>query len=155
MRLYIRGRSRSLSQEETRRAVKFFVEQALGPRLAKNVKIFLEWRRYPGEKGHCEWRDQNAYPREFSIGCNPDLKRPTALKTLAHEVWHVEQMARGRLMDCLRDSRFSRWKKRVVDEERVPYSKLPWEREAYKMEERLYRRYVDFLKKEAQRHERE
>lgn len=148
MRLYVRGKSESISPEETRYAVKWACEQLMGPRLCKNVTIRLEWKKYPGEKGHCDWRDRNHKPRNYDIAVSPALRRPSALLTLFHECAHVAQYATGRLMSYMSNSRFSRWKKTAVDEERVPYERLPWELEADKLERKLYVAYARHISEE-------
>ena len=55
------------------------------------------------------------------------------VRTVLHELVHVKQFARGEL-----DSKYKgmRWKTAHVTDD-VDYMDLPWEKEAYKMEDKL------------------
>ena len=63
-------------------------------------------------------------------------------KTLLHELWHILQHVRG----DLRDKRNQRlWK--GIDHSQTDYSDQPWELEAHRMEEVLFREYTEGLTK--------
>lgn len=146
MKLRVYGASRSLSPEETRYALEWAGVELLGSRLMSSISVNFRWKKFPDEKGHCEWQDSNHMPRKFSLACNPQLSRRTQLRTLFHEMVHVKQYARSEMKSYIITDRFTRWKKILVDEERIPYTRLPWEREAYRLEKVLYDKYVEHLR---------
>ena len=73
---------------------------------------------------------------EYLVALNPTLTDPVDLfSTLAHEMVHVSQYVRG----DLEDGRMGRvrWKRRFYKDAETgtrAYYRLPWEREAYKLQ---------------------
>ena len=59
------------------------------------------------------------------------------LISLAHEMVHVKQYARGELKDYLRDD-VVRWKRKIFRLSEVEYWTSPWEVEAYEKDKILY-----------------
>lgn len=145
MRLRIQGESQALSRRETRRALEWFSRELLGPRLSARINIRLAWTRRSETYGYCE-EPWDACPRSFEIGCVRNLTRRCTLQTLAHEMVHVKQYAR-RIMSETDEPRLTRWKKILVDRNEISYYKLPWEREARRMEKSLYKKYMQHLRK--------
>ena len=86
--------------------------------------------------------DSDSRPREFEIEIHNRLSVEEYTKTLLHELWHVLQHVRG----DLRDKRNQRlWK--GIDHSLTLYSDQPWELEALRMEEVLFREYTEGLTK--------
>ena len=82
------------------------------------------------------WSTTDYRPREFEIEIHNRLSVEEYTKTLLHELWHILQHVRG----DLRDKRNQRlWK--GIDHSQTDYSDQPWELEAHKMEEILFREY--------------
>lgn len=146
MRLRVRGHSKLLTPIETRKIMEFFAKELLGPRLARRITVNLEWKAYPREWGSVDWADRNHRPRVFAMAVHPKMTLYHTLQTLAHEMVHVKQFARGDMKDFLTTARCSRWKKRIIDHHDTPYAKLPWEVEAYRMQKILYRKLKEHLK---------
>ena len=71
-------------------------------------------------------------PRVFTIELHPGLGAPDIFETLAHEMVHVRQYAKGHLSDGL-----ERWKGCSANPEDMDYYARPWEREAMALEEGL------------------
>lgn len=118
--------------------MKFYGEFLLGKRLYKNIKIFLVFEKLPNiVNALCQWEDDNHNCRSFIIIVNKNLNKKTMLVTLAHEMVHVKQYARGELKDYLRDD-VVRWKKKIYRLSEVEYWSSPWEVEAYKKDKILY-----------------
>ena len=87
--------------------------------------------------GFCTVTDCDHRPREFLIEMETTLSVDDYVSTLLHELWHVYQHVKG----TLRDKRGVRhW--RDVDANHLSYDEQPWEQEAYKMEEILYKDYT-------------
>jgi hypothetical protein len=88
--------------------------------------------------GFCSVTDCDHHPREFLIEMETTLSVDDYISTLLHELWHVYQHVKG----TLRDKRGVRhWKD--VDANHLSYDEQPWEQEAYKMEEILYKKYME------------
>ena len=74
----------------------------------------------------------------FTIVVNGDLGIGEAIITLAHECIHVAQYLSGDLRVKLEgDSMVTRWKGSRVDETLLAYEDLPWEIEAYGLQDEL------------------
>ena len=58
--------------------------------------------------------------------------------TLAHEMVHVKQYAKGEINVWL-----NKWHKQKIDTDTVPYEQLPWEIEANTYERLLYNIYKE------------
>ena len=83
----------------------------------------------------CDWR-----PRSFLIEIQSNLNSEDYTKVALHELYHCYQHIRG----DLRDKRGIRcWK--GIDCSNLDYSEQPWELDAYKLEEELYKEYITFL----------
>lgn len=88
-----------------------------------NIEIDIEFVSTPG--GGCiDMEDGN-----FTIEVNKRLVTKSIIKTVLHEMIHVKQYAEGRLTQ-------NEWEGKPHP--KLPYRELPWEIEAYKMEDELY-----------------
>lgn len=102
-----------------------------------------------GDLGDCVWEDKHKYPREFTINLDSrdvDLM----IQTLAHEMIHVKQWARGEMYDIYHDNDSSplktRWKSKNISLSKIPYHDWPWEKEAFSLEEKLFSKWKTYLK---------
>ena len=83
----------------------------------------------------CDYR-----PRDFEVEVHNRMSPEQYTKTLLHELWHVYQHVTGQLKD--------KYKKRLwkgVDHSETDYEDQPWEVEAHRMEEVLYKEYTTYL----------
>jgi hypothetical protein len=110
----------------------------LGLRSLSSLKINIKLINMPtGNYGLCSANDEDDKPwqpmRNFTIEVNKNMGISMIVRTVLHELVHVKQFARGEL-----DSKYKgmRWKTAHVTDD-VDYMDLPWEKEAYKMEEKL------------------
>jgi hypothetical protein len=78
--------------------------------------------------GYCMMGDTN---REFEIECSKEMTLKDLVTTICHEMVHVKQYYRKEM-----DDRGFTWKKKDIDE-KTPYYDLPWEKEAYAMQDEL------------------
>lgn len=79
------------------------------------------------------------------IGLAFDTSLPTSqlITSIAHEMIHVKQLARGTLVFSMkRGKEIAIWRGKKVD---VPYLERPWEIEAYGKQEILARRFNEFV----------
>jgi len=105
-----------------------FVHNKLMPR--KSVEVNIDIGDYE-MFGLCGQIDDYEYEIELK-----DTDVVQMLITLAHEMVHVKQYARGELKQLVRQPLY-RWKKEYLPLD-TPYLEQPWEKEAYALEETLY-----------------
>ena len=92
-----------------------------------NIDVKLK-KMAEGEFGLCEVGDNI---REFVITVNKDVSLKDFVSTIIHEMVHVKQFARKEMSVY-----GMRWKSKNISE-KTDYMDLPWEKEAYRMEEKL------------------
>lgn len=145
MQLFVTGKSRYVNHEVIEEAARFFGEY-LFKRLYKKVTIdlILSSKDMPKNvDGYCDWSDNNKKPRYFEIQLRSNMSEDNLLRTLAHEMVHVKQYAKGELTDHMCGKK-SRWKDTVINVENHDYWELPWEIEAYGREKGLYNKYLQY-----------
>lgn len=87
--------------------------------------------------------DNHCAPREFIIELNKNCDIENNIVTLFHEMVHVKQYVRNELQIRMRPLVHRKWKGTAVDENEVDYYNLPWEKEAYEMQTKLYKEWLD------------
>ena len=149
MQLYIEG-YRSHNKElyhAVSNAALYYGALLLGTRMAKNItldiKLTKDLKKKEKAYGYCHIIDDNLNkPREFMIEVDASMKHPfdQILIWIAHEMVHLKQFVRGELCDY--ETGRVQWKKRMYG--RVHYEDQPWEREAYRLEEKLYNKFSEW-----------
>jgi len=111
--------------------VEFMVKRLL-PRF-RTLDITVKFSKLDGVFGYCLAETT----REFELEIAKGLSLKNLVGTICHEMVHVKQYARKELHinDYV-------WKKEEIDE-KTPYTKLPWEVEAFAMEDDLAREVWD------------
>lgn len=107
-----------------------------------DFKIVKNLAEKDGADGLCFATDYSK-PRLFEIEIDSNLPLTCFIKTVIHEMIHVKQYVRGELVDRQRGRAKVTWKGK--DHTKTSYSKQPWEREAYRLQESLY---TEFMTKE-------
>lgn len=126
-------------------AIEFYSRMLL-PHLFKKITVHVYWnsdipREYEAET---EWKDKNIFPKEFNIRLSKGVKTLSKIvQTLAHEMVHVKQFAKGEIYDH-KFRRTYRWGNKVINVDKHDYWDLPWEIEAYGKELGLYVRYKEY-----------
>ena len=128
-------------------AASFYGEVLLGKRMAKNIlveiKLTKELKQKEQAYGFCHITDDDLdRPREFMIELDTSMKNSfdQILTWLAHEMVHLKQFVRGELYDYATGN--VQWKSRTYG--RVHYSDQPWEKEAYRLETKLYEMFEEW-----------
>ena len=93
-----------------------------------------------GVDGYCFNVEGGRRSREYEISIDNGMTFDNFIKTLLHEFIHVKQYVTGELFDSGRGKAKTTWKEQ--DHSRTPYSKQPWEREAYRLQEKLYNEFM-------------
>jgi|TARA_E500000318_G_scaffold109821_1_gene123705 hypothetical protein len=130
----------------------YFFKDRLMPRM-KTLEIHINlnphYEKKTTDSGDCIWEDTNRYPREFTINLDSH-DDDWMVQTLAHEMVHVKQWARGEMMDCYDCDDGSptktKWKSKYVNIKTIEYEDWPWEKEALRIEKRLYDEWLQHLK---------
>lgn len=97
----------------------------------RTLDIEIKLKKIDTADGFCMCLDK----REFEVEVNKKLGLRRLLETVAHELVHVKQYARGELTEN------NAWKGITVDAD-TEYWDLPWEIEAHGRETGLFVRYV-------------
>ena len=126
-------------------AAEFYGDRLLGKRMAKNIlleiKLTNDLKKKEQAYGFCHVTDDNLNtPREFYIELDASMKHKLdqLLTWLAHEMVHLKQFVRGELFDY--ETGRVQWKTRSYG--RVQYNDQPWEIQAYRLEDKLYKEFI-------------
>ena len=131
-------------RKTVRAAAEFFMQELLPTRKANNTDLVIRLIQLPrGISGFCSIHDleDNDYnPKMFSIDLNGNMKLNDVLETLAHEMVHMRQF---RNKELGYRNNYTRFRGRVYSLD-MDYDKEPWEKEAYKLESILVKKFVAF-----------
>lgn len=153
MHIHIKGRNKSFTKAEIEYTVSFLTEHLLGKKLADNITLNISYEDlgtnyaqiFPVDY------DDTRKNREFELTLDKHFSKEydpkLLLTTLAHELVHLKQFARGELKNFSVDA--YKWKGELVDipESKAKYVKTPWEQEAYSREKELYDVFLDELRR--------
>ena len=149
MQLYIEGyrsHNKELYQALSSAAI-WYGAVLLGTRMVKNISLDIKVTKGLKEKEKSYWYCHIIYddlnrPREFMIELDASMKYgfDEILTWLAHEMVHLKQFVRGELCDY--ETGKVQWKTRFYG--RVHYDDQPWEREAYRLETKLYEEFEEW-----------
>lgn len=143
----ITGKTSKKKKQLAEQAADYTIKRIM-PRLANRLDITIQIAKRLDVLGYCDWVGDNPHkPREFLIQVRNGQNNEDFVKTIIHEMVHVKQYARGELTEL---GGHMKWKKggqpaAYYDDMSVMRAKLdemPWEKEAYLLEERLYQDYL-------------
>jgi hypothetical protein len=119
------------------------LEALVGKRLYLEIAIkFVPLMLQEGNMGSCELEDDDLVnPRLFNILIDDKLKGGEVLITLAHELVHVRQYAKGDLYQYQKTNHV-RWRREKMCVQNLTYSEYPWEKEAFSLQNEVA---VDFI----------
>lgn len=126
--------------------IQFCGEHLMSYRLRSKLyiecKIQKGFTNKKGIAGECGWEDDNVRPKEFEIVVDQGLKLRELLTTIAHEMVHVKQFARGEMRDLTVAQKTS-WLGKHHDTDKLNYWDRPWEIEAHGRELGLFIRWAE------------
>lgn len=130
-------------------ATHFFAKELMSVRMMNTIKIKIDVRKTTlskhtwGQVIHKCMGSQRQ--KEFRITLDYNRFESDILRTLAHEMIHVQQIVSGRLQYRYWKSDgqlHARWEgKELGVQSHIPYEEQPWEIEAYENQEKLFRKY--------------
>ena len=129
------------------RSATIFYGKKLLPILNKKLTINIYWDDdlHRDLEAETEWTDKNIFPKVFSIKLSKHVKNfRKIVQTIAHEMVHVKQFAKGEIYDH-KYRRTFKWGKQTFNIDTCDYWELPWEIEAFGREVGLYYRFKDFF----------
>ena len=129
-------------------AAEFYGDRLLGKRMARNIlleiKLTKDLKKKEKAYGFCHVTDDNLNrPREFSIELDTSMKFKfdQIITWLAHEMVHLKQFVRNELYDF--ELGRTQWKSRIY-KTNSNYNDQPWEKEAYRLEDKLYEEFAEW-----------
>ena len=122
-------------------AMDFCLPHLFTKRMLSNLSIEVRLEKLDGVFGYCIWEDDNVRPREFTIQLSKNMDNENIIKTLFHETTHMKQYAYNQLKERYKKGHKLFWFE--VDHSDTPYGEQPWEIEASKYEESLYRAFIN------------
>ena len=135
---YISAKNGNKVQNAVARSVAQHCINKLMPRM-RTLDISILFKKIPPQEntiGTCLMQDNN---RTFEIEIQKGLSFDEIVKTVCHEMVHVKQYARNEMTDSTWKGKL-RWRNRFI-KKNTSYSKLPWEREAYRKQKTLSKSY--------------
>lgn len=119
----------------------------MGSRLAAVVDVDIELRHDMGHTlGNATWNDNNNRPRDFTVEINASnhIRLRRILESVAHEMVHVKQFAKGEIKDLIsRPINIRKWMGKEFNTDAICYWDCPWEIEAYGRECGLFIRWAE------------
>lgn len=132
------------SQQKYVKSITNYVVGKLMPRM-KNIEFNIRLRDFGKDPsyGYClATDDADSYrPREFDIDINRKVRLRLLLETVAHELVHAKQFARGELYQSSVTAKH-RWQGKWVSNS-MTYWDSPWEIEAHGRETGLFLRWCE------------
>lgn len=108
-----------------------FFSKRLRDVLDINIHFHKNYQKETGMNGDCIWEDQHYRPREFTINIDASQKMNMVLNTLAHELVHVKQWAKGEMYELQSKRKCYKFKGTEYSRDDMDYWDYPWEIEAH------------------------
>lgn len=133
-----------------RHVIKYTSGILLEKRTLKKLRLTIRFVKNLYHKddafGDCFFNDSSYRPRNFTINIDPCRSISSIASTLIHEFTHVQQFTTGNYKvfnKCLgdNDDGLHRWKTKMVDTIKTDYYDYPWEKHAFKMEDKIFKTY--------------
>ena len=131
---------RSLAQE----VAYWALDQLVSRRMQNSLDIRIEIKPFVNEGnnvGYTTWEYDNIRPREFLIEIDKSIDDEEFTETIIHEMVHVKQFAKEELKERFKPYHRELWFGKEIDTKNK-YRSLPWEKDAYKLQVKLYYEYI-------------
>jgi len=141
--LHVKG-SNKKNRKLVEAAVWWYAEKLMGKRLMSGLEININLSKTllnkDGNEGTAIWEDESIRPKEFTIELDLTFSIRDVLITLAHEMVHVKQWAKGEMYEYITPG-MVRFHKTKFDLEDINYWDYPWEIEAFGKQLGLFVRF--------------
>ena len=130
-------------QRELVQSVAYFCAYRLmHKRMADNICVEIDLTDFGNDKnsGYCTWQYDYVKPRDFHIEISRAVDDDELIETVCHEMVHVKQYAKEEIKERFRPTHTEVGQ--GVDWHGKNYSDLPWEKEAYELQEQLVKEYI-------------
>jgi len=111
--------------------LKKFFTKYMRDKLIIDIHFKKDLFKNQNQYGNCIWEDTHRNSREFTIQIDPNQKISLLLNTLAHELVHVKQWAKGEYYELCSRPKVYKFNGKYVDTAKVDYWDTPWEIEAH------------------------
>lgn len=141
MKVSILGAKDRVLSSTLKEATGYFATSLVSTQLIPylNIRILIKEKLDAG--GYCQ-SEEIIKPRNFLIEIYKHRSKYWMLETLAHEMIHVKQMAKGQLKErSFKKQRVISWHGTVYQDD-VSYWDQPWEIEAYELQSSLVFKYL-------------
>jgi hypothetical protein len=146
--LPLRSKKTLIALEE---AAKFYADILLEDDIKEHIELDIDIDFDMNCAGHCVTEDEEEYPRIFTIYLNPEFTNASIFDTLAHEMIHLKQFAKGELYNILAMNVHELslghvWmgQKWIASDNESVYYDSPWEQDAYGKQVGLYHRWLNY-----------
>lgn len=132
-------------------AIEYYGSLLMSKALCRNIEIDVVGRgvdEMGSKEGSCIWEDDYIRPRCFTIEVLDTMDDEDIFETVAHEMVHVKQMAKGELKERFTPVHKQTWNNKIVDTNKLSYWDLPWEIEAHGRQRGLFVRFVEAKQKQ-------
>lgn len=148
MKISVKGKNEVLSKKHIRYIVKLFGKLILNPQLYPNINLIVQNMNLSVNIwGYCGIGNiEEKRPRSFEILLNTNISKNKQIKTLAHEMVHLKQIAKGQLVTYGCET--YKWNDEKLEMSQDDYSNMPWEIEANHSENTLILEYKKHIKKD-------
>ena len=145
MIIHVKGSNKSV-RKLIEIAAWYYAEKLMGKRTIANLEIHIKLKRGLYKKDNTEgtaiWEDESYRPKEFTIELDCGVKIRNMLITLAHEMVHIKQWAKGEMYEYAVPGKV-RFMKTKYDMNDLDYWDYPWEIEAFGRQLGLFVRFCE------------
>ena len=145
MLIHVKG-SNKMTRTLVKTAAWWYAEKLMGKRLIVGLEININLNKTllskDGSEGTAIWEDDSVRPIEFTITLDSSCTIRNILITLAHEMVHIKQWAKGEMYEYTVPNmvRFNKTKFNMAD---INYWDYPWEIEAFGRQLGLFVRFCE------------
>ena len=132
MNLVVAEGGNKTQRDIAEKVVDFMIGQLLPRHRTLDIEIQLKNLNDENAVGYCMMEENN---RQFTIEVDRKLGIKELVTTICHEMIHVKQYARKE-MDDWSGKGLARWKGKTFNAEKTDYYNLPWEKEAYRLQDK-------------------
>jgi len=130
----IRG-GRKTQRKLVKDAIEFSLDKLLPRTTSLDIEVRLN-RHIEGAEGFCMSEDH----KTFDLELDPRMCDKELVLTVMHEMVHVRQYFKRQLRDVAFGN-VKTWLGKMYCEDKIGYFKLPWEKEAFKLQEVLFKQF--------------